>query len=277
MFRATPLAFIGSSREELVVAKAIQAELVRSAEFVIWHQGLFGLSVGTLESLVRKSKDFDFAVLVLTPDDVVVSRGEERASPRDNVLFELGLFIGTIGRERCFMVVDRSVELKLPSDLAGITPATYQPPQSGTWQASVGPGCTAIEEQVTRLGPICPRLPVRIAISQGLHAIHGYTVVLTIENEGKQEIPPYDVVLASDVGSWRIFPAQQNGPLLADQRREHRYPVLATDRTPNGHDAEPAEQARRGRIASVQTGPSEQRQGALRGQRIRARDHASNS
>ncbi len=67
----------------------------------------------------------DFAVLVLTPDDVTESRGASQLSPRDNVLFECGLFMGRLGRERAFIVCDKSTKLKLPSDLAGVSLIPY--------------------------------------------------------------------------------------------------------------------------------------------------------
>ena len=127
-----PYVFIGSSSEGLEVAKAVQANIDHSCESHIWSQGLFGLSEGNLETLVNAVERFDFAVLALTPDDLIVSRGSEQESPRDNVLFELGLFLGGLGRDRVFMVVHRSAKLKLPSDLAGITPATFEPPVAGT-------------------------------------------------------------------------------------------------------------------------------------------------
>src|SRR5687767_5344141 len=102
-----PYVFIGSSAEGLAVAEAIQLNLKYNCESHIWSQGLFGLSNGPLENLVKCLGEFDFAILVLTPDDLTVSRGQESQSPRDNVVFELGLFIGAIGRNRVFMVVDR--------------------------------------------------------------------------------------------------------------------------------------------------------------------------
>jgi hypothetical protein len=147
-----PFVFIGSSAEGLEVAKAIQANLDYSYECQIWSQGLFGLSEGTLETLVNALEHFDFAILALTPDDLTHSRGTDQKSPRDNVLFELGLFIGGLGTERVYMVVDRAAQLKLPSDLAGITPATFQPPTSGTMQSAVGAACTAIEGKIKKLG-----------------------------------------------------------------------------------------------------------------------------
>ena len=60
----------------------------------MWHQGVFDLSSGTLESLVAAIDDYDFATLVLTPDDLLEKRDVTGRCPRDNVLFELGLFMG---------------------------------------------------------------------------------------------------------------------------------------------------------------------------------------
>lgn len=120
--------FIGSSKEGLGIATAIQLELQHEAISTIWHEGVFGLSEGTLESLVKKLKDFEFAILVLTPDDIAQVRGQSVQIPRDNVLFELGLFMGYLGRERVYAVYCRDTQTKIPSDLAGVTLATFERP-----------------------------------------------------------------------------------------------------------------------------------------------------
>lgn len=148
-----PSVFVGSSTEGVSVAKAIQVGLDESCQVELWSQGPFGLSEGTLESLMASANRFDFAVLVVSTDDLLVSRGEVHASPRDNVLFELGLFIGRLGRERTFIVYDRANPPKLPSDLAGITAATFQPHDSGNIQAAVGAACAKVEQAIRRLGP----------------------------------------------------------------------------------------------------------------------------
>lgn len=150
--REKPFVFIGSSTEGIEVAKAIQANLDYTCECQIWSQGLFGLSGGTLETLVKSLNDFDFAILVLTEDDITISRDQEQNSPRDNVIFELGLFIGGLGIDRTFIVVDRQAKLKLPSDLGGITPATFEPPRKGTLQSALGSSCLAIEQAIKKLG-----------------------------------------------------------------------------------------------------------------------------
>ncbi len=147
-----PSVFIGSSAEGLPVAQAIQVNLDHACEVVLWSQGVFGLSGGTLETLVATLDTFDFAVLVVTPDDMVSSREKEQNAPRDNVLLELGMFIGGIGRKRTFFVYDRTADLKLPSDLAGVTPATYQPHHDGNLQAALGAATTQIQNAINAAG-----------------------------------------------------------------------------------------------------------------------------
>lgn len=110
------------------------------------------MSEGTLESLVNALDDFDFAVLVLTADDLTTSRDVTTSTPRDNVLFELGLFMGAFGRSRTFIVYDRTAGLKLPSDLAGVSAATFAPHATGNLQASLGAAATRIGEQMNKHG-----------------------------------------------------------------------------------------------------------------------------
>ena len=87
MARVRPSLFVGSSTEGLRIAKALQVLLDHACEVTIWGQGVFGLGQGTLESLVLALDEYDFAVLVLTADDLVTSRDALSAAPRDNVLF----------------------------------------------------------------------------------------------------------------------------------------------------------------------------------------------
>jgi hypothetical protein len=118
----------------------------------IWNEGVFSLTSGWLEALVRDLPRFDFAVLVLTADDMTVSRGAEKATVRDNVLFELGLCIGSLGRDRTYMVYDRTNKPALPTDLDGISAATFMPHRDGNLIAAVGAPCELIRHIVEQLG-----------------------------------------------------------------------------------------------------------------------------
>ena len=73
----------------------------------------------------------------------------------DNILFELGLLMGAIGPHRTFIIADRTANLRLPSDLAGITYATYSPPQSrapGSLRAALAAASVQIEEAIVAAG-----------------------------------------------------------------------------------------------------------------------------
>ena len=148
-----PSIFIGSSSEAIRIAGQVQHDLSSIARPKLWSQGVFGLGWGTLETLIAEVAKHDFAILVLSPDDRTMSRDVEQNSPRDNVIFELGLFMGRLGRERTFVLYDKSANLKLMSDLAGITTASYD----GEWAkddlpAAIGAACHPIREAILKFG-----------------------------------------------------------------------------------------------------------------------------
>jgi hypothetical protein len=153
-----PVVFVGSSSEGLELAKIIQVLLDANNDVELWDQGVFGLSHGTLESLVGAIPRFDFAVLVLTADDLLLSRGTEKQTARDNVLLELGLFMGGLGRDRTFIIYDRENSPKLPSDLAGVKAATFRRHASGNLQSSLGAPCSQIEQAIKICGVRTERL-----------------------------------------------------------------------------------------------------------------------
>jgi len=158
--------FIGSSKEGLPVAEALQTLLQHELDVTIWSQGVFRLSQSYLDSLLEAISTTDFAVLVLTPDDVTTSRQNEFLTPRDNVLFELGLFMGRLGRDRCFFVYDRTIDMKLPSDLLGISAATYSPRPDGNLEPALGPVAFAVKKAAKKAGPL-PSILGASAIARG--------------------------------------------------------------------------------------------------------------
>jgi hypothetical protein len=138
--------FLGSSVEGLEVAYAIQENLEFDAEATIWKQGVFRPSRQTLSELITASERVDFAAFVFSGDDIVMIRGQQHAAVRDNVIFEMGLFMGALGVSRCFYIVPRDGDpLHLPTDLLGVAPLTYRSKRSdGNLVAALGTACNQI-------------------------------------------------------------------------------------------------------------------------------------
>lgn len=119
--------FVGSSKEGLDIARAVQSELFHDFHTTLWSQGFFKPNSSTLNTLCEKARSFDGAIFILSGDDRTASRDIESMSIRDNVLFEFGLFLGSLGPRRVFFLVDvnDSRRPKLPSDLDGVTPIPF--------------------------------------------------------------------------------------------------------------------------------------------------------
>jgi predicted nucleotide-binding protein len=150
----TPEIFIGCSREMLVVAQQIQLALNGQPMLVtIWTDSFFRASKTTIESLLDGFNKFDFAILVLGKEDLVTSRSKTKPAPRDNVVFELGLAMGALSRERTFMVYEQGLDTKIPSDLLGVTPMTYRDGTPNTLATRIAPVATQIRLEVEEKGP----------------------------------------------------------------------------------------------------------------------------
>ena len=150
-----PRLFIGCAVEGLDTARLVQTALDHDAVVArIWNEGAFSPSSYTVNDLLAESARSDFAVFVVRGDDMTRSRGTESASPRDNVIFELGLFMGALGRERTLLLKPRGADLKIPSDLLGLTPLDYDATVApDDLQSALGPACDKIRKLVKRLGP----------------------------------------------------------------------------------------------------------------------------
>jgi len=139
-----PTIFIGSSSEGLEVARAIKQHFQDFEEVDIWTDNVFSINQAYLESLLRAANLYDFAILCLTADDVVESRGLTQKAPRDNLLFELGLFMGRMGASRAFIVCEEAV--KLLSDFQGIKINSFQRPPGGDVALAVEGACREIRK-----------------------------------------------------------------------------------------------------------------------------------
>jgi hypothetical protein len=137
---------------------------------------VFPATENTLSSLVAVAQEVDFAIFVLGPDDLLLKNPTgnaagkggpaegEKWTTRDNVVFEMGLLIGTLGMDRCFAVLpeqprhlfaESQRQLHIFTDYAGTNFCTY----IATKEAGLDPldavfaACQEIGQQVERLGP----------------------------------------------------------------------------------------------------------------------------
>lgn len=145
-----PRLFLGSSSEGLEVARHLQVELGDVCEIERWDHNVFHPSGYTLDSLLSMAATVDFAVMVATPDDTTVSRGEEAPSARDNIVLEFGLFAGALGRERTYLLA--TGDLKLPTDVLGLTRLPYHPQPNQ--RAAVTDAALQVEKRIRSLGPL---------------------------------------------------------------------------------------------------------------------------
>ncbi|NLX08641.1 MAG: nucleotide-binding protein [Chloroflexi bacterium] len=117
--------FIGCSSQAQPIGEAFCRALESEAEMVGWWAAPeFKTGFGILESLLGVLERYDFGIFIFAPDDLTAKKGVVRQSTRDNVLFEFGLFLGHLGRERTFAFVQadpgKAEPLDMPSDLEGV-------------------------------------------------------------------------------------------------------------------------------------------------------------
>lgn len=120
-----PKLFIISSSEAKPVAEELRRQLEHDVFSTVWSDGVFFAGAYTLEALEKAVSESDFAVAIAQSDDVVRSRNKVQPTLRDNVLFELGLFMGKLTRHRAILIHPKVKNLKLPSDLQGLTLLSY--------------------------------------------------------------------------------------------------------------------------------------------------------
>lgn len=118
--------FIGSTVKSVNLANDLKRRFAKNLyEVNVWTNGIFEPGHSFIEALETEITKADFAALFLGPDDVLHSKRKRFKVPRDNLIFELGLFMGAIGRKRALMICPKSVKVKLPTDLDGVTSIRY--------------------------------------------------------------------------------------------------------------------------------------------------------
>jgi len=147
----TPKIFMGSASESLGLIREIEDRLRQGHTLITWDRANFLPGEVLIEALLRIAKDVDFAIFVMTPDDKVIQRETEFTATRDNVMLEIGLFLGLLDRARVFLVYDERASPKIPSDLAGIQMVAFDHRKSNR-KKSLDAACERIRRRTTELG-----------------------------------------------------------------------------------------------------------------------------
>jgi CRP/FNR family transcriptional regulator, cyclic AMP receptor protein len=123
-------------------------------DIMLWtDEDVFVASHYTLEDLEEQVELSDVAIAVAAPDDLTQSRGAQARSPRDNVILEIGIFMGRLGRKRALFLLKAGTKVKLPSDMLGLKPILYSCSGSGDLSAELAPTCDELRRTILRLGP----------------------------------------------------------------------------------------------------------------------------
>lgn len=139
-----PQIFIGSSGNGLDVAEIVKKELEIIGNAYLWSQGdLWEPNESTFDNLLRMTGYFDFGVFVATQDDLTLtSKGEYGFEARDNVILEMTLFVGALGKKKSFLITEK--DLDKPSDFSGI----YMPEFVKGDESSIKQACGEIASRI---------------------------------------------------------------------------------------------------------------------------------
>ena len=138
-------AFIGSSGLKYEIVEAIAERLSGLVDARGW-KSRFPVGKMTLEALVDEANEVDFGIFIFGADDQLEA---SISIPRDNVLYEAGLFAGLLGTDRCLIVHEQ--QAKMPSDLKGMTVARFDGNKNATEIAN--DICPVLLTVIQDLGP----------------------------------------------------------------------------------------------------------------------------
>src|SRR4051794_37504917 len=148
-----PRIFLGSSGKQAKLLQAITRGLEEIADVEPWTT-TFNPGRSTLDRLVGLSQEVDFAAFVFAQDDWTATDASQsgQPSPRDNVVFEAGLFGGALGIRRTFIL--HANGSKLPSDLLGLTSVRYDPAAGPTEVRAINQKLRKAIEDEGRRSPV---------------------------------------------------------------------------------------------------------------------------
>ncbi|TWR31495.1 hypothetical protein FPZ43_03195 [Mucilaginibacter pallidiroseus] len=167
-----PQIFIGSSTGGYSIAEKVKNCLSIVGDCHLWKDdGVWEVNTSTFDNLLRMVKFFDFGVFVATADDLTLTVDDKIViEPRDNVILEMALYLGALGKDKSFLLVEKGI--KLPTDFSGI----YMPRFIATDDTSIHNACNEFIHKINehyRLGHLSLYPTTALAIGYYKNFIEG--------------------------------------------------------------------------------------------------------
>ena len=199
-----PKIFIGSSTAGVTIAAKVKSNLSAIGDCFIWNEPhVWEPNRSTFENLLRMVSYFDFGVFVATADDLTLTNDKIVIEPRDNVILEMALFCGAMGRDKTFLLVEE--EIKLPSDFNGI----YMPRFKKLDDTSIKTACAEYANKIDehyRLGHLSLYPTTALAIGYYKNFITGL-----VESAQEAEVLEIEGVKYSDFKLKVVIPKDLKG------------------------------------------------------------------
>lgn len=166
-----PKTLIGSSETSIQTAEKVIANLKSYTDCYSWKDSnIWDTGKSTYENLLRMVLFFDFGVFVATADDLTITQEKLVIEARDNVITEMALFAGALGRDQSFLLVEKGT--KLPTDFAGIYNPEFEKGNDKSLENACKKIMTTISEQQP-LGHLNLYPTTALAVSYYENYIHG--------------------------------------------------------------------------------------------------------
>ena len=149
---AKPRLLVGSTAEGRPIAELIGAGLREAADVTLWCRGTFDPPSHPGNGILEAAREFDFAAFVVPPDELASRAPSGKKPQAEGIILALGVFLGALGRTRTFIVTSTEATIDLPSELRGVTLASYRPGPAGLTPAALACACAIVREQLRRFG-----------------------------------------------------------------------------------------------------------------------------
>lgn len=199
-----PKIFIGSSTAGAPIAEKVKANLSAIGDCFIWNEpNVWEPNRSTFENLLRMVSYFDFGIFIATADDLTLTNDKIVIEPRDNVILEMALFCGAMGRDKSFLLVEDGI--KLPTDFIGIYMPHFKKLDDNSIKNACDEYASKIDEHY-RLGHLSLYPTTALAIGYYKNFIAGL-----VESAQEADVLEIDGVMYSDFKLKVVVPKDLKG------------------------------------------------------------------